>query len=42
MYLYKVGTQSSVLVNQVSLFERCPLGEVPLYCRLKGSTVEPL
>ena len=31
MYLYKVGTQSSVLINQVSLFPRCPLREVPLY-----------
>ena len=25
MYLYKVGTQSSVLINQVSLFQGCPL-----------------
>ena len=25
IYLYKVGTQSSVLINQVSLFQRCPL-----------------
>ena len=31
MYLYKVVTQSSVLINQVSLFQRCPLREVPLY-----------
>ena len=37
MYLYKVGTQSSVLIKQgvliseVSLFQRCPLREVPLY-----------
>ena len=31
MYLYKVGTWSSVLINQVSLFQRCPLREVPLY-----------
>ena len=28
MYLCKVGTQSSVLINQVSLFQRCPLREV--------------
>ena len=25
MVLYKVGTQSSVLINQVSLFQGCPL-----------------
>ena len=31
MHLYKVGTWSSVLINQVSLFQRCPLREVPLY-----------
>ena len=31
MYLYRVGTQSTILINQVSLFERCPLREVPLY-----------
>ena len=31
MYLYKVGTQASVLINQVSLFQGCPLREVPLY-----------
>ena len=31
MYLYKVGTQSSVLINKVSLFQGCPLREVPLY-----------
>ena len=31
MYLIcKVGTQSSVLINKVSLFQRCPLREVPL------------
>ena len=29
--LYKVGTWSSVLINQVSLFQGCPLREVPLY-----------
>ena len=32
MYSYKVGIQSSVLVNQMSLFRRCPLREL-------GSTV---
>ena len=31
MYLYKVGTQSSVLINQMSLFQECPVREVPLY-----------
>ena len=33
MYLYKVGTQSSVLINQVSLFQRCtcPLSGVPVF-----------
>ena len=31
MYLYKVGTHSSVLINQMSLFQRCPLRDVPLY-----------
>ena len=31
MYLYKVGTQSSVRLSKVSLFQRCPLREVPLY-----------
>ena len=30
MYLYEVGTQSSVLINELSLFQRCPLQEVPL------------
>jgi len=30
MYLYKVGTQSNVLINQVSLFQGCLLREVPL------------
>ena len=30
MYLCKVGTQSSVLINQVSLFQGCPLRGVPL------------
>ena len=30
MYLYKVVTQSSVLINQVSLFQGGPLREVPL------------
>ena len=29
MYLCKVGTRSSVLIK--SLFQRCPLREVPLY-----------
>ena len=29
-YLCKVGTQSNVLINQVSLFQRFPLREVPL------------
>ena len=28
MYLYKVGTQSSVLINQVPLFQGGPLREV--------------
>ena len=28
--LYKVGTRSSVLINEGSLFQRCPLREVPL------------
>ena len=31
MYLYEVRTQSSILINQVSLFQKCPLREVPLY-----------
>ena len=31
MYSYKAGTQSSVLIKQMSLFQRCPLREVPLY-----------
>ena len=31
MYLYEVGTQSSVLINEVSLFQGCPLRGVPLY-----------
>ena len=31
LYLYKVGTQPGVLINQLSLFQRCPLREVPLY-----------
>ena len=29
--IYIVGTQSSVLINEVSLFQRCPLRGVPLY-----------
>ena len=29
-YLYKDGTQFSVLINQVSLLQRCPLREVML------------
>ena len=31
MYLYKVGTWSSLLINQVSFFQGCPLRGVPLY-----------
>ena len=31
MCLYKVGTQSSVLINEGFLFQRCPLREVPLH-----------
>jgi len=31
MYSCKVGTRSCVLINQVALFQRCPLREVPLY-----------
>ena len=31
MNLYQVGTRSSVLINQVSLFQGCPLRGVPLY-----------
>ena len=33
MYLYKIGAhdQSSVPINQLSLFQRCPLRGVPLY-----------
>ena len=30
-YSCKLGTQSSVPINQVSLFQGCPLREVPLY-----------
>ena len=30
-YVLKVVTQSSVLINQVSLFQGCPLRGVPLY-----------
>ena len=34
VYLYKVGTQLSVLIKQgVSLFQRCSLREVPLHMR---------
>ena len=33
MYLYKVGTQLNVLINQVFLFQKCPLREVPLYLK---------
>ena len=28
--LYKVGTRSSVLINEGSVFQRCPLRGVPL------------
>ena len=31
MYFYRVGTQSSVLINQVTLFQRCPLRENKLF-----------
>ena len=31
MYLYEVGTQPSVLINEVSLFQGCPLRGVPLH-----------
>ena len=31
MYLYKVGTWSSILINKGSLFQRCPLR-----CNLRG------
>ena len=30
VYFYKIRTQSSVLINQASLFQRCPLREVLL------------
>jgi len=30
-YLYEVGTWSSVLIREVSSFQRCPLRGVPLY-----------
>ena len=30
MQLYKVGTRTSVLNNQVSLFQGCPLRGIPL------------
>ena len=30
-YLYEVGTWSSVLIREVSLFQGCPLRGVPLY-----------
>ena len=33
-YLYEVGTWSSVLIREVSSFQRCPLRGVPLYCIL--------
>ena len=39
MYLYKVGTQSSVLVNEVSLFQRFPLRGLPLLCNEVGSNI---
>ena len=35
VYLYKVGTQSSVLINQVSLFQICPLREDPLHTEIE-------
>jgi len=31
MYLYEVGTQSSVLIDQGVLFQECPLRGVSLY-----------
>ena len=31
MYLYEVGTRSSVLINQVALFQGCSLRKVSLY-----------
>ena len=34
--IYKVGTQLSVLINQVSLFQMCPSREVPLYKFCRG------
>ena len=33
LHVYTVGTQSSVLISEMSLFQRCPLREVPLYVR---------
>ena len=30
IYVYEVGTRSSVLINQVSLFQECPIREVSL------------
>ena len=30
-HLYEVGTRSNVLINQVCLFQGCPLREVQLY-----------
>ena len=38
MYLYKVGTQSSVLINEGFLFQRCPLRD--MICYLGNITVE--
>ena len=31
MCSYKVGTQLTVLINQVSVFQRCPLGGSTVY-----------
>ena len=33
---YEVGTRSSVLINQVYLFQRCPVSGVPLYLITMG------
>ena len=39
----EVGTQSSVLINQMSLFQECPVREVPLYLIINPlASVAPL